>query len=63
VDDDGCSNPFDECSNPFVGSSVVVICWFHSCMHARSMLLPAVQSLDRTHQGHTGQDSGHKFQD
>ncbi len=40
VDDDGCSNPFDECSNPFVGGGVVVvICWLHSCMHARRMLL------------------------
>jgi hypothetical protein len=40
VDDDGCSNPFDECLNPFVGGGVVVvICWLHSCMHARRMLL------------------------
>jgi hypothetical protein len=44
------------------GVVVVVICWFHSCIHARSMLLPAVQSLDWTHQGPTGQDSGHNLQ-
>ncbi len=34
VNDDGCSNSF-------VGGGVVVvvICWLHSCMHARRMLL------------------------
>ncbi len=63
VDDDGCSNPFDECSNPFVGGAVVVICWFHYCCCSkfrpnpprshRSGLWTQVSRLGNTQNTHT----------
>jgi hypothetical protein len=43
--------------------SVQIPLWVVLLSSSADFITVAVQSLDQTHQGHTGQDSGHKFQD